>query len=101
MLGSMVQNGKFALCAFAFDKQLKRVDFPTFGNPTIPAFIKYSFYGQTQAVNSFGLRRCKYTSSNETFNTWHEMLFEKSLGFISLKIYMNLTIIGLVLLNKP
>src|SRR5665648_620215 len=35
-LGSMVQNGKFAACAFAFDKQLKRVDFPTFGNPTIP-----------------------------------------------------------------
>jgi hypothetical protein len=39
MLGSIVQNGKLALCAFAFDKQLKRVDFPTFGNPTIPAFI--------------------------------------------------------------
>src|SRR5690606_20560767 len=41
--GSMVQNGKFALCALAFDKQLKRVDFPTFGNPTIPAFI-YLFF---------------------------------------------------------
>jgi hypothetical protein len=39
IFGSIVQNGKFALCAFAFDKQLKRVDFPTFGNPTIPAFI--------------------------------------------------------------
>src|SRR5690606_39641821 len=39
ILGSIVQNGKFALCAFAFDKQLKSVDFPTFGNPTIPAFI--------------------------------------------------------------
>src|SRR5690554_7675092 len=38
-LGSIVQNGKFALCAFAFDKQLKSVDFPTFGRPTIPAFI--------------------------------------------------------------
>jgi hypothetical protein len=35
-LGSIVQNGKFAACAFAFDRQLKRVDFPTFGNPTIP-----------------------------------------------------------------
>ncbi|SBV98618.1 conserved hypothetical protein [uncultured Dysgonomonas sp.] len=34
--GSIVQNGKFADCAFAFDKQLKRVDFPTFGRPTIP-----------------------------------------------------------------
>jgi DUF1009 family protein len=39
MLGSIVQKGKFALCAFAFDKQLKRVDLPTLGNPTIPAFI--------------------------------------------------------------
>ncbi|AEK23549.1 Hypothetical protein Ccan_14330 [Capnocytophaga canimorsus Cc5] len=38
-LGSMVQNGKFALCAFAFDKQLNKVDFPTLGSPTIPAFI--------------------------------------------------------------
>jgi DUF1009 family protein len=35
----MVQKGKFALCALALDKQLKRVDLPTFGNPTIPAFI--------------------------------------------------------------
>src|SRR5205823_600600 len=34
--GSMVQNGKFAACAFAFDKQLKSVDLPTFGKPTIP-----------------------------------------------------------------
>jgi len=32
----MVQNGKFADCAFAFDKQLKSVDFPTLGIPTIP-----------------------------------------------------------------
>jgi hypothetical protein len=35
-LGSIVQNGKFAACAFAFDKQLNKVDFPTFGKPTIP-----------------------------------------------------------------
>ncbi len=39
IFGSMVQNGKLALCAFALDKQLNKVDFPTFGNPTIPAFI--------------------------------------------------------------
>jgi hypothetical protein len=39
MFGSMVQKGKLALCAFVFDKQLNKVDFPTFGNPTIPAFI--------------------------------------------------------------
>ena len=37
-LGSIVQKGKFAACAFALDKQLKRVDFPTFGSPTIPHF---------------------------------------------------------------
>ena len=41
----MVQNGKFALWALALDKQLKRVDFPTFGNPTIPAFIFIFFNG--------------------------------------------------------
>jgi hypothetical protein len=33
-----VQKGKFADCALAFDKQLNNVDFPTFGNPTIPHF---------------------------------------------------------------
>ena len=38
-LGSIVQNGKLALCAFELVKQLNKVDFPTFGNPTIPAFI--------------------------------------------------------------
>lgn len=38
ILGSIVQNGKLADCAFAFDKQLNNVDFPTFGNPTIPHF---------------------------------------------------------------
>jgi hypothetical protein len=37
-LGSMVQKGKLADWAFAFDKQLNRVDFPTLGKPTIPHF---------------------------------------------------------------
>jgi hypothetical protein len=37
-MGSMVQKGKFADCALAFDKQLNKVDFPTFGKPTIPHF---------------------------------------------------------------
>jgi hypothetical protein len=32
----MVQNGKLAACALALDKQLKRVDLPTLGSPTIP-----------------------------------------------------------------
>jgi hypothetical protein len=36
IFGSMVQNGKFAACAFAFDKQLNKVDLPTFGRPTMP-----------------------------------------------------------------
>ena len=38
-LGSIVQKGKLALCAFALDKQLNKVDLPTLGSPTIPAFI--------------------------------------------------------------
>jgi hypothetical protein len=38
ILGSMVQNGKFAACARAFDKQLNKVDLPTFGKPTMPHF---------------------------------------------------------------
>jgi hypothetical protein len=37
-LGSIVQKGKFADCAFALDKQLNNVDLPTFGKPTIPHF---------------------------------------------------------------
>ena len=35
-LGSIVQKGKFALCAFALDRQLNRVDLPTLGSPTMP-----------------------------------------------------------------
>jgi hypothetical protein len=38
-LGSMVQKGKFAACAFALLKQLNNVDLPTFGKPTIPHCI--------------------------------------------------------------
>ena len=34
----IVQKVKLADCAFAFDKQLNRVDFPTLGKPTIPHF---------------------------------------------------------------
>ena len=36
ILGSIVQKGKLAASAFAFDNALKSVDLPTFGNPTIP-----------------------------------------------------------------
>jgi hypothetical protein len=35
-LGSMVQNGKLAASALLFEIELKSVDFPTLGNPTIP-----------------------------------------------------------------
>ena len=35
-LGSIVQKGKFADCAFALERQLKSVDLPTLGKPTIP-----------------------------------------------------------------
>jgi hypothetical protein len=37
-LGSIVQKGKFAACAFALDRQLNKVDLPTLGSPTIPHF---------------------------------------------------------------
>jgi hypothetical protein len=36
----MVQKGKLAAWAFALLKQLKRVDFPTFGRPTMPHFME-------------------------------------------------------------
>ena len=35
---SIVQKGKLAACAFALDRQLNNVDFPTLGRPTIPHF---------------------------------------------------------------
>ena len=35
-LGSMVQKGKLAACALALDRQLKSVDLPTLGSPTMP-----------------------------------------------------------------
>ena len=34
--GSIVQNGKFSMATSFFVKALKSVDFPTFGNPTMP-----------------------------------------------------------------
>jgi len=32
----MVQKGKLAACALAFERQLNNVDLPTLGKPTIP-----------------------------------------------------------------
>jgi DUF1009 family protein len=40
----MVQKGKFALWAFPELTQLKRVDLPTLGKPTIPHFKDIAFY---------------------------------------------------------
>jgi len=37
-LGSMVQKGKFSAAAWLLVRTLKKVDFPTFGIPTIPIF---------------------------------------------------------------
>ena len=36
--GRIVPKGKLAACALALLKQLKSVDLPTFGSPTIPHF---------------------------------------------------------------
>jgi hypothetical protein len=38
-----VQKGKLAAWALALLKQLKSVDFPTLGSPTIPHFILFYF----------------------------------------------------------
>jgi hypothetical protein len=38
LFGSIVQNGKFCASMPAEVRALKRVDFPTFGKPTIPHF---------------------------------------------------------------
>jgi hypothetical protein len=47
MLGSIVQKGKLAACAFADESALNKVDLPTFGSPTIPhcKAIDYFFEG--------------------------------------------------------
>ena len=42
-LGSIVQKGKLAACALALVRQLKSVDLPTLGNPTIPHFNAISY----------------------------------------------------------
>ena len=53
MFGSIVQNGKFALCAFPELTQLNNVDFPTLGSPTIPHLSAISL--------SFKFLGCKFT----------------------------------------
>ena len=55
MLGSMVQKGKFADCAFPELIQLKSVDLPTLGRPTIPhlnaIFLIFLLLGCKNKVN--------------------------------------------------
>ena len=56
IFGSIVQNGKLAACALAFDKQLKSVDLPTLGSPTIPhcnAIFIYIFIFECAKVVKF------------------------------------------------
>ena len=55
--GSIVQKGKLAACALALDRQLKRVDLPTLGKPTIPhfndmslSFIRYILVAKLQNI---------------------------------------------------
>ena len=56
IFGSIVQKGKFAASAF-FEavNALKRVDFPTFGSPTIPHLnpIKILIYFTREEIDFF------------------------------------------------
>ena len=59
----MVQKGKLAACALALDRQLKSVDFPTLGKPTIPHFndisSKVLFTGWPVTYKTFYIIACK------------------------------------------
>jgi DUF1009 family protein len=50
-----VQKGKLAACAFPDPIQLKRVDLPTLGNPTIPQFkdISQKFLMDPKVIQNF------------------------------------------------
>ncbi len=54
-------KGKFADCAFAFDRQLNRVDLPTFGSPTIPhckaIYIVFNNFDRVTKVQKYAIRR--------------------------------------------
>jgi hypothetical protein len=52
-----VQKGKFAACAFALLSALNKVDFPTFGNPTIPACNAIAIYDFRFLIS--GLKRAQ------------------------------------------
>jgi hypothetical protein len=59
----MVQKGKFAACAFALERQLKRVDLPTLGKPTMPhckAIVDLIYFSSTKVrkLSGSSLRFC-------------------------------------------
>ena len=62
-LGSIVQKGKLAACALALERQLKSVDLPTLGKPTIPHFndisSKVLFAGRPVTYKTFYIIDCK------------------------------------------
>jgi len=80
-LFSIVQKGKFAACAFAFDKQLKSVDLPTFGSPTIPQHPQRIVPTTVEIVDIAGL--VKGASKGEGLG--NKFLALLSIGYI----YMN------------
>jgi hypothetical protein len=61
--GSIVQKGKFAACAFVLDKQLKRVDLPTLGKPTMPHCSAIELFGFNYIVKRFYMRWLLYKYS--------------------------------------
>ena len=65
IFGSIVQKGKFALCAFPELTQLKRVDLPTLGRPTMPhlsaIYVFFKFSGRKFTHNFY---ICGYEESD-------------------------------------
>jgi hypothetical protein len=67
-LGSIVQNGKFAACAFALLKQLNKVDFPTLGNPTIPHFSAIDYINRFNKFANIVISKPFLLTSQKTKN---------------------------------
>jgi hypothetical protein len=86
-LGSMVQKGKFALWAFAFERQLNKVDLPTLGSPTIP-----HFNAMAVALNSEGEGRQSKAIGFHTFSTIHCMSTVGSVVLCTITFPLNVTI---------
>jgi hypothetical protein len=67
-----------AACAFALDKQLNKVDLPTFGSPTIPHFNAIFFYKRlylgakvrlSEQKSKYLATFCIFTTSNRQSET--------------------------------